>query len=177
MERAMLTKYCAIKLLFTVYVFLIFAVEIALLFVPYGPLGNTNYHSIIVQRSQQTKNSGQAACIACGRPAKLVYYRGRVHMVPISDYCEAHAPSSLEAGKDGINKKDSIEEVWSAGIFAVIGAFMYSAVGLMVFNISALDVGDVRALWRKYLLHPTIALLLYIAANFLFFWMIPWFFT
>jgi len=167
----MSSRYLAIKLMAIAYVCLIISIEIALAFIPYGPLGNRNWHSYIINVSNITKNSGKKPCIVCGNPSKgIIYGSRRGGTVVVTDYCEEHAPKYLDANKFGVKQKSSTEEAWSFGWLALIGTFFYALSGLRVFSATEKEVTNVRVLWSKYLGHPTASLVIYLVISFMFFW-------
>lgn len=123
-----------IRLLISVYVLVAVATEVAVLFVPNGPVNDTIR---FFQTCDATKKSGLTPCEECGQPAVPVSYDRSGGFngpgnVTLTRWCVSHAPSSYGTGSPPIS-----HEVQMFFFFAVVALVLL------------LQLADVSLMWGQ----------------------------
>lgn len=162
----MITKTIYIKVGIVGEVVAVITLEIALLFVPFGPI-----RSAVRNFKVETaiEKAGGKACIVCGAPAVPILYETELgKVVTVTDFCAAHAPQRFNSSdKLAMNSDFSLLLVFISAIFCVICA----ASGLGGLRAPDGELLNSKTLWEKYFSPPVWSLALYVFTYVIFFWL------
>jgi hypothetical protein len=144
----------------------VIALQIGLLFLPFGPIRT---ESKFRQAAASTEKTGRNLCVVCGAPAVSIKYRTNTgEIVTVNEYCAKHAPQMFNSlDKLSTNTEFVLFVGLAFAALSVIGA----ASGLAGLWARNEELENPKTLWDKFLSAPVWSLALYFTMSFFCFWL------